>query len=222
GVCASAACFDKEITHIVAERSSIPMAKWLSAKKGESYEAILERVKQKTGFPAFIKPANSGSSVGTCPIPEEKDLKAALEIAFAHDKKVIIEEHLTGHEVECAVMGNDSLEAPQTGEIVAPEGFYDYDSKYNNNSAKLLIPANISFASGEEVKKLAKKAFTSLGCRGYARVDFFVTDEGKVIFNEINTLPGFTSISMFPQMMCVSDYSLKELISKLLSLALEA
>ena len=222
GVASSAVCFDKEFTHIIAERAFVPMAKWIKVDSSMSYQDILTDVKFNIGFPAFIKPANSGSSVGTAPIMNENDLKAALENAFLHDRKAIIEEHIKGHEVECAVMGNrDDINAYETGEIVSLTGFYDYDSKYKNDSAKLLMPADISPKLQERVKELAVKAYRALDCRGYARVDFFVTEHDEVIFNEINTLPGFTSISMWPQMMCRSGYDMKSLITKLLELAME-
>ena len=222
GVSSSAVCFDKEFTHIVAERAFVPMAKWIKVDSSMNYDDILTDLKFNLGFPAFIKPANSGSSVGTSPIMCEEDLKPALENAFKHDNKAIIEEHIKGHEVECAVMGNGrDIKAYETGEIVSETGFYDYDAKYKNDTAKLLMPANISPKLQEKVKDLAEKAYRALGCRGYARVDFFVTDYDEVIFNEINTLPGFTSISMWPQMMCRQGYDMKSLISKLLELAME-
>ncbi|MBP1556915.1 MAG: ATP-grasp domain-containing protein, partial [Oscillospiraceae bacterium] len=152
---------------------------------------------------------------------DRNSLKTALDIAFAEDSRVIVEELVTAHEVECAVMGNRELFAPTTGEIVTTDGFYDYESKYVNDSAKLMMPATVSAESNEEVKALAKKVYKVLGCKGLSRVDFFVEDGGRVLFNEINTLPGFTSISMYPKMMMYSGMSYAEIITRLIQLALE-
>lgn len=221
GVTCSAVTFDKAYTHIVCEREGIPMAKWELVTANEDFDEAFERVERNLGFPCFVKPANSGSSVGCSPAKDKESLKAALDIAFAEDRRVIVEEMITAHEVECAVMGNDELFAPTTGEIVTVDGFYDYDSKYINDSARLMMPATVSDESNEKVKELAKRAYKTLDCRGLSRVDFFVEESGRILFNEINTLPGFTSISMYPKMMMYSGMSYSEVITRLIELALE-
>lgn len=221
GVTSSALTFDKGYTHIICEQAGIPMAKWQLVTADESFEAVFERIKSSLGFPCFVKPANSGSSVGCSPAKDKSGLKAALNTAFAEDSRVIVEELVTAHEVECAVMGNNELFAPTTGEIVTPDGFYDYESKYINDNAKLMMPATVSAASNEKVIELAKKVYKTLNCKGLSRVDFFVEDSGRVLFNEINTLPGFTSISMYPKMMMHSGMSYSEVITRLIELALE-
>lgn len=221
GVACSAVTFDKAYTHIVCERAGIPMAKWELVTADETFDKILERIGNNPGFPCFVKPANSGSSVGCSPAKDKESLKAALDIAFAEDRRVIVEEMITAHEVECAVMGNDELFAPTTGEIVTVDGFYDYDSKYINDSARLVMPAAVSDESNQKVRELAQKVYKTLDCRGLSRVDFFVEESGRILFNEINTLPGFTSISMYPKMMTYSGMSYSDVITRLIELALE-
>lgn len=221
-VTAAAVTFDKAVTHIVAERAGIPMAKWLLVQKGESLEETDRRIKESFGYPCFVKPANSGSSVGCAGAENSEELSTALDIAFKEDRRVIVEEHISAQEVECAVLGNDELFVPTTAEIVSNDGFYDYDSKYINDSAKLYIPALIPAETAARVRELAKKAYRALDCCGLSRVDFFVKGDGSILLNEINTLPGFTSISMFPKMMIAGGISYRDLITRLLELALEA
>ncbi len=220
-ITSSAICFDKAYTHIVCEQAGIPMAKWVLATNEETFENIEKRINEAFGFPCFVKPANSGSSVGCAKAETPDKLVSALKIAFNEDRRVIIEELVTAHEVECAVLGNLSLWIPTTGEIVSPDGFYDYDTKYKNDSARLLIPANIPEGSQQQVRELAQRIYKALDCRGLSRVDFFVQDDGKVLFNEINTFPGFTSISMYPKMITSSGMSYKELVTRLIELACE-
>lgn len=220
-VMASAACFDKALTHIVAERCGIPMAKWELVTREESQSVALDRIEASLGYPCFVKPANSGSSVGCSRANDRPALEAALALAYHEDRRVIVEELVEAHEVECAVLGNHQLEAPTTGEIVTVDGFYDYDTKYKTDTAKLLIPAGISPEAQAEVRRLAQEIYRALDCRGLSRVDFFVQQDGRVLFNEINTLPGFTSISMYPKMMTADgSYSYPALITRLIELAL--
>lgn len=222
-VTASAVCFDKEFTHIIAERHGVPMARWLLAERGEDPDAVSKRIEAAFGYPVFIKPANSGSSVGVSRADGAEELSAALQKAFQEDQKALVEEEISGHEVECAVTGNLATRAPTVGEIACGEGFYDYDSKYiSDTAAKLYIPAQISGEQMDQIRSLAQKIYRVLGCRGYARVDFFALSDGRVLFNEINTLPGFTSISMYPKMMMSSGISYPQLLSELIDLAFEA
>ncbi|WMJ82707.1 D-alanine--D-alanine ligase family protein [Oscillospiraceae bacterium LTW-04] len=220
GVTASALSFDKVYTHIIAEQAGVPMAKWQLVCREEDLAEVERRVAKALGYPCFVKPANSGSSVGCSRANDAEGLFAALKLAFAEDRRVIVEELVTAHEVECAVMGNLEPIAPTTGEIVSPDGFYDYDTKYKNDHAKLFIPACIPETSAARVRELALTTYRALNCRGLSRVDFFVKKDGSVLLNEINTLPGFTSISMYPKMMIASGMTYGEVITRLIELAL--
>ncbi len=223
GVAASASCFDKELTHILCEASDVPMAKSHCIHKWDytSPEATEVLLEQKLGYPMFIKPCCSGSSVGVAKVKSRETLHKALIEAFDHDDKVLAEEAIIGREVECAVLGNLDPIAPVVGEVESVDAFYDFDSKYVNSTAKISIPAHIPEETSLEIREMAKKIFLLLGCRGLARVDFFVTRDNRVVFNEINTLPGFTSISMYPKMMIHSGMSYTQLISRLIKLAVD-
>ncbi len=221
----SGVCMDKAITNAVADTYSIPQAKWCSISSydyGRDGEKLLDDAVAKLGFPVFIKPANAGSSVGVSKAKNKDELKCAMEIAFKEDKKAILEEFIDGHEVECAVLGNNDVITGEVGEIVAAAEFYDYDAKYNNPQSMLHIPAALSEAKREEVKAQALKAYKVLGCEGMARVDFFVTNnDERVLFNEINTIPGQTSISMYQKLFEAVGISYREVIDRLIGLALE-
>ncbi|MEG2174203.1 MAG: D-alanine--D-alanine ligase family protein [Oscillospiraceae bacterium] len=221
GVCASAVCFDKVFTHMAAERIGVPMARFEQVFRWEDSTTAQRRIAQKIGYPCFVKPVNSGSSVGCSPVHTPGELEAALQNAFQHDTRALVEELVLAQEVECAVLGNLQPIAPTTGEIVTPGGFYDYDSKYKNDCAQLCVPANIPVATQNEVRRLALLIYQALGCRGLARADFFVKSDGSVLFNEINTMPGFTSISMYPRMLLAAGLTYQDLISRLLELAIE-
>lgn len=221
GVAASAVGFDKALTHIVAERAGVPMARWTQVCAEDSPRESAARVEREIRYPCFVKPANSGSSVGCSRADDAQTLFAALTLAFREDRRAVVEELIVAQEVECAVIGNLTTEAPTTGEIVTPGGFYDYDTKYTNDDAKLFIPARIPKESALAVRRFAQMVYRAIGCRGLARVDFFVRRDGSVVFNEINTLPGFTSISMYPKMMTASQMTYSQLITRLLELALE-
>lgn len=221
GVTSSAIGFDKVFTHIVAERFGVPMAKWALVCAEENPVEAQARIASSIGYPCFIKPANSGSSVGCSRADDSEGFYSALKLALAHDRRILVEELVVAQEIECAVMGNLEPVAPTTGEIVSPDGFYDYDTKYKNDHAKLFIPACIPEESADQVRSLALTIYRALDCRGLSRVDFFVKKSGEVLFNEINTLPGFTSISMYPKMMIASGMTYSELITRLIELALE-
>ena len=170
----------------------------------------------------FVKPANAGSSVGITKVHVPEALEAALETAFAHDGKVVVEENINGREVECAVLGNDETYAPVVGEIVPCNEFYDYDAKYIADGSELHIPADLPAGKAEEVSAAAQRIYRALGCSGLSRVDFFVRHgDGAVLFNEINTIPGFTSISMYPKMFEAAGLAYPDLLDRLLTLACE-
>ena len=178
---------------------------------------------EKLKFPLFIKPCNSGSSVGVNKAENNEDLKQAILEAFKYDSKVLIEQGIKGKEVECAVLGNSRIgvEASRVGEILSAEDFYTFDAKYENQDSKTVIPASITDEQQEEIRRLASKAFKALDGNGLSRVDFFVEEgTGKVFLNEINTMPGFTNISMYPKLMEDFGYSYSSLLDKLIEIAL--
>lgn len=221
----SGVCMDKAVTNAVADAVGIKQAKWLAVTKYEyskNYDSILDNAIEKLGLPIFVKPANAGSSVGISKAHNKEELKTAMEIAFKEDKKAVLEEFIDGFEVECAVLGNNEPVAGEVGQIVAGAEFYDFDAKYNSPQSELHIPAQIPEEKREEVKSQALKAYKAMGCEGLARVDFFVTKEsGDVLLNEINTIPGQTPISMYPKLFEAVGVSYKELINKLIDLAIE-
>ena len=195
------------------------MAKWVLATSEETFDNIEKRINGSVGFPCFVKPANSGSSVGCARAESPDKMVSALKVAFNEDRRVIIEELVTAREIECAVLGNLSTYAPTTGEIISPDGFYDYESKYKVGVSKLLIPADLPDSTNQQIKELAEKIYKIMDCRGLARVDFFVKEDGSVLFNEINTFPGFTETSMYPKMITSSGISYKDLVTQLIELA---
>lgn len=221
----SACCMDKAVTNTLADCAEIPQAKWLSIVK-EDYEAqkdaFIDRAEKYLGYPIFVKPANAGSSVGISKATDRKSLEDAMRVAFKEDRKAVLEQFIDGYEVECAVLGNFNAEAMSVGQIKPANEFYDFQAKYENASSELYIPAHITEEQTIEVKRLALKVFGALGCSGLSRVDFFVTkDGGEVYFNEINTLPGFTSISMYPKLCEHAGIGYSELIDRLFVLAME-
>lgn len=225
GVLASAECMDKVSTNIMFEHAGIDQAKftWFYSYEYEenAEKCIAKAEAELPEYPLFVKPANAGSSVGISKAHNRDELIKAIEKAAKEDSRILIEESIVGKEVECAVLGNKDPFVSIPGQIAPAAEFYDYDAKYNNAESKLFIPAHISDELAEKVRKTAAAAYTALGCEGLSRVDFFVTDEGRILLNEINTLPGFTSISMYPKLMAASGIDGSELIEKLISLAFE-
>lgn len=221
----SGVCMDKAITNAVADAFSIPQAKWCAVSQFEynqNRDAFIDYAVEKLGLPIFVKPANAGSSVGISKAGTKEELVSAMEIAFKEDKKAVLEEFIDGFEVECAVLGNNQPITGEVGQIVAAAEFYDFDAKYNNPQSELHIPAQIPAEKREEVKTQALRAYKAMGCEGLSRVDFFVTkNDGKVLLNEINTIPGQTQISMYPKLFEAIGISYKELINRLIDLALE-
>ena len=225
GVLSSAECMDKVSTNIMFEHAGIDQAKftWFYSYEYEenAEKCIAKAEAELPEYPLFVKPANAGSSVGISKAHNRDELIKAIEKAAKEDSRILIEENIVGKEVECAVLGNKDPFVSIPGQIAPAAEFYDYDAKYNNAESKLFIPAHISDELAEKVRKTAAAAYTALGCEGLSRVDFFVTDEGRILLNEINTLPGFTSISMYPKLMAASGIDGSELIEKLISLAFE-
>ena len=224
GVLASAVCMDKEFTHIVLNNAGINTAKYRIVRSSDlgSLDEICSDIGSDLGFPVYVKPANGGSSIGVNRAEDPETLKDAVKLAFAHDSKVIVEETITGREIECAVMGNDNPFASTVGEIMpADDKFYDYDAKYVLGSTVLGIPADVPDEVSKEIRETAVKAFRAVNGSGLSRVDFFYADSGKVYINEINTLPGFTAISMYPKLMENIGISYSELLDRLVKLSLE-
>lgn len=224
-VLASSISMDKEITKKLAEMSNIKIAKYLSFDVLTKDKIDFTKVKEELGLPVFIKPANSGSSVGISRANDEASFNHAISEAFLVDHKIIIEQAVIGRELECSVLGNrDHLIAGEVGEIIpsAKYGFYSYDAKYLDESgAALLIPAQLEPVKKKEIQELAKKIFLACQCEGMSRVDFFMTKDGEAIFNEINTIPGFTKISMYPKLiMSETGMTYAALIDNLIDLAI--
>lgn len=227
-ILAAAITMDKELNKIMAQRAGVPVADWISIKRFEYNDAKNEKlsydyVSQKLGTDLFVKPSNQGSSVGISHVTSASDYKAALAEAFKYDDKVLVEETIKGTEVETAVLGNDDAIVSGVGQITNAQGsWYSYENKYNDNStSKLQIPAALPSEIIETVRRQALKVYHATECSGLARVDSMLSSDNKVIFNELNSLPGFTNISMYPKLFEQVGISYTELITKLLNYALD-
>ncbi len=220
GVLGSAVGMDKDVMKRLLRDAGIPIGKFLTATIESPVK--FKTAKKELGLPLFIKPANLGSSIGISKVRNEKEYRKALSEAFKYDSKVLIEQFIKGREIECSVLGNERPRASVPGEIVVHDDFYSYNAKYlDENGASLQIPAKLPKNVKQKVQELAVRTFHILCCEGMGRVDFFVTNSGKVYVNEINTIPGFTSISMYPKMWGASGISYSKLIDKLIGLAIE-
>ncbi|HYN98790.1 MAG TPA: D-alanine--D-alanine ligase family protein, partial [Actinomycetota bacterium] len=201
----------------------LPGPKFTVFRRGgwEAHRAAALATAALLGFPSFTKPANLGSSVGISRCTDMDSLAGGIDLAFTFDRKVIVEEGIAGREIECAVLGNDDPKASVCGEIIPGRDFYDYEAKYLEPSSKTLVPADLPEDVSDTIRSYAVTAFRAVGAEGLARVDFFVADDGRVLINEINTMPGFTEISMFPKLWGASGVGYSELIDRLIELALE-
>jgi D-alanine-D-alanine ligase len=221
GVAASAAAMDKEMMKALFAHAGLPQVRYrvLRGRDAGTEEGVLGEL----GLPVFVKPANLGSSVAVSKVKTPGGLGPALEAAFAYDRKALVEAAARDpREIEVSILGNDQPEASVPGEIVPDREFYDYDSKYSAESrTELRIPAPLPAETAEEVRRLGRRAFEAVGACGYARVDFFLERDGRLLVNEINTIPGFTSISMFPKMWEASGLAYPDLLARLVELALE-
>ena len=224
GVLASAVSMDKVFTKMIAKSARIPQAKYLWVHKYDlenKREKIMDQVEKKLGYPCFVKPSNAGSSVGISKAKNREQLSAALDFAAGYDRKVIVEEAIDAREFECAVLGNEEPIVSGVGEVLAAAEFYDYDAKYNNSDSRTVIPAEVEQEKVEEMRRIAKKIFRAVDGSGLARVDFFVDKKtGKVLFNELNTMPGFTPISMYPMLWKHAGMTETELMDRFIQLAL--
>jgi D-alanine-D-alanine ligase len=225
GVLGSALGMDKEKMKMIFQTVGLPIVDYLTYRRHEwerSPEATLDAVEQYLGYPCFVKPVNLGSSVGINKAHNRAELEHAMRVAAEYDRKIIIERGINCRELECAVMGNNEPIASVVGEVVASNEFYDYRAKYIDNQSRITIPADIPQATAEEVRRQAIKAFIALDLSGLSRVDFFLEKEtGLVYINEVNTLPGFTQISMYPQLWEASGIPYSELLDRLIELAIE-
>ena len=225
-VAASAVAMDKSLTKLVADSAGVDQAAWMLVKGNDlsnRMDVIVEQLEERFQYPVFVKPANTGSSVGVSKAADRQALQDALLEASAYDNKILVEEFIDGKEIEVAVMGNDSPVASICGEIDSGTDFYDYEAKYISDTSVAYIPARIDDEVAEQVRDLAVKIYSAIGCQGLSRVDFFVTRQGnRVVFNEINTLPGFTSISMYPKLFAASGIPSGQLLDELIRLAMEA
>ena len=219
-VLGSAVGMDKDIMKRLLRDAEVPIGKFISLKSGTTIS--FSDAKEKVGLPMFIKPANQGSSVGVHKVHDESEFDKAIADAFQYDNKILIEEFIEGREIECSVLGNEEPKASLPGEIVLHDEFYAYDTKYiNEDGAELNVPADLPEAIVKDMQQIAVKAFTTLSCEGMARVDCFLTKDNKIFVNEINTIPGFTKISMYPKLWEASGLSYPDLIDKLIQLAIE-
>lgn len=220
-VLGSAVAMDKDVMKRLLRDASIPIGKFIVFKSDDQIPDY-KNIKEKLGAPFFIKPANMGSSVGMSKIHNESEYLEGVRNAFDYDVKIIIEEYIKGREIECSVLGNSNPIASIPGEIISNHEFYSYEAKYIDEKGAILeIPAKISNEITQQIQDFAIKTFQTLSCEGLGRVDFFLKDNGEIIVNEINTIPGFTKISMYPKLWEASGISYKELISKLIQLAIE-
>ncbi len=221
GVLASSAGMDKDVMKRLFRERGLPSVEHVALPRSNRHQSI-EELEQRFGYPMFVKPANLGSSVGISKAADREGLRGALDLAADYDRKLVVEPAIDGRELECSVLGNDDPQASVPGEIKPGADFYSYDAKYLDDTAELLIPAPLTTEQAREVQRLAIAAFQAVEASGLARVDFFLEDPtGRILLNEINTMPGFTSISMYPKLWEASGLGYSELIDRLIELAKE-
>lgn len=225
GVLGSAVAMDKVVAKRLFERDDLPVAPWLWVTRREwerDPDALAARIETELGYPCFVKPANLGSSVGISKVHHPGELSAAMDEAGRHDRKIVIEQAVDARELEVSVLGNDDPITSVVGEIRPAKEFYDYEAKYIDDQSELLIPAPITPEQASEVRDLAVRAYKALDVAGMARVDCFLErTTGKIYLNEVNTIPGFTAISMYPKLWEASGLSFQDLVTRLIELAIE-
>lgn len=218
GVLASALCMDKDRAHKLAAHAGVRVPEAL-VLKGSGEEPAAAAFADRVGYPLFVKPVKAGSSYGVSKVQCREELMRAVELAFLYDDQVILEENIDGFEVGCAVLGNGELTVGEVDEIELSGGFFDFTEKYTLKTSAIHVPARISREKAEEVKETARVIYRALGCSGFARVDLFLTPAGEIVFNEVNTIPGFTEHSRYPGMMKAAGISFPEVLSRILELA---
>lgn len=218
GTLSSALCMDKDRAHKLVQLSGVAVPKSIVIKSLPSDEQLTGYT-EKIGFPLFVKPVKAGSSYGITKVEAITELEAAIRLAFQYDNEVILEEAINGFEVGCAVLGKDELIVGEVDEIELSGGFFDFTEKYTLKTSSIHVPARVDSETSRRLKDTAKIIFKTLGCSGFARVDMFLTPEGKIVFNEVNTIPGFTEHSRYPKMMETAGYSFAEILDKVIALA---
>jgi D-alanine-D-alanine ligase len=222
GIIGSSMCMDKDITKRLLKEAGISIANFVTLRKSKQEDVDYKKITNELGIELFVKPANMGSSVGVSFASNKEEFEQALKEAFLYDDKVIVEEKIKGREIECAVLGNDFPKASIPGEIIPTKSFYSYESKYlDDNDARLDIPAKIPAEMVGPIQEIAIKAYQCLECKGMSRVDMFLTDDNRLIINEINTIPGFTKISLYPALWAYSGIPQTELVDQLIQFAIE-
>ncbi len=222
GIIGSAVGMDKDFTKRLLMLAGLNVADYELVRRGNLSNELIDTIENRLRYPVFVKPANMGSSIGVSKADDRAALIEAVAKASRFDSKVLVEAAVIGREIECAVLGNDDPQASICGEIAANHGFYDYDSKYiEADGATLSIPAQISEEESDRIREISKQVFTTLECRGLTRVDVFLTPDSQVYINEVNTMPGFTKISMYPKLWEHSGISYSELIDTLIQLAID-
>jgi D-alanine-D-alanine ligase len=224
GVAASAIGMDKALQKTIFRQLNIPVADdvvvsttmWHRDPSG-----VRQGIEATISYPCFVKPANGGSSIGTSKVRSQEDLDEAMAEAFRYDRKVLVEKHIDARQVETAVLGNDEPEASPVGEVTFENEFYDYQAKYDDPRTKLHIPADVPAATSDQLREIAIEAYKAIDCAGFARVDFFLTRDNQLLLNEVNTIPGFTPMSMYPKLWEYSGLSYRDLISRLIELGFE-
>mgnify|MGYP004707951491 CR=1 FL=1 len=221
-VLGSAAAMDKDVAKRLLRDAGLPVAPWVCIRRHEAASVDVQALIAQLGLPLFVKPANQGSSVGVSKVKQAGEFAEALQLALRHDHKVLVESAVVGREIECAVLGNDLPQASVCGEVVVHDEFYAYDTKYiNPDGADVVVPAAIDGDAQARIQHIALQAYQVLECAGMARVDVFLTADGQIVISEINTLPGFTRISMYPKLWGASGLGYTALITRLIELALE-
>ena len=215
----SAICMDKSRAHKLAEASGISVPKSVTFKLF-NIETAIKRIQSELSYPLFVKPVHSGSSFGITKVTERNKLKTAVKLAFEYDSEVIVEEAVNGFEVGCAILGNDELTIGRIDEIELSDGFFDYKEKYTLDTSKIHVPARVDNETEKRIKEAAITVYRALGCSGFSRVDMFLTPSGEIVFNEVNTIPGFTSHSRYPNMMKGIGLSFSQMLDKMIELYL--
>lgn len=218
-VLGSALGMDKDVMKRLLRDAGIPIGKFVAIRENDKID--FNKIKKILGLPMFIKPANMGSSVGISKVRNEKEFKRGIAEAFKFDRKILIEEFIQGREIECALLGNDMPMASVPGEIIANQDFYSYDAKYIDTGSQSIMPAPLDKKTTKKIQELAIQTFQALNCEGMSRVDFFLKKNGGVLVNEINTIPGFTDISMYPKLWEASGIPVSKLLDRLIELAIE-
>ena len=224
GVAASAVGLDKALMKALIAQAGLPVPDYrvVTGRRWEAdQKAVTHELEAAMPYPWFVKPANGGSSVGITKVRSREDLSDAVQLALRYDRKLVVEQAVQGREIECAVLGNDDPQASPLGEIVFQREFYDYEAKYLDPNTKLIAPAQVPAETAARIQKMAVQAYRAIDCAGMARVDFFLLPDGSVSLDEINTIPGFTPISMFPRLWQLAGLTYSQLISRLVDLALE-